>query len=176
MLPHLPHDYMKQDIYLIRWLRAKGLNQERAEQMLRDNINWRQQHKMDTIDSEDWSDMTDDFPYDADTFDKQGRPIGTLNIAPWNFRSMALTGKLPRLLRYMDKLLEEATQSVVKQQTEGKNVTQWKVILNMEGFNMMQHGCALCLPTYVQFLQSYEKHYPGYADAIVLIRSIVLSV
>ncbi|CAL8069485.1 unnamed protein product [Orchesella dallaii] len=126
---------------------------------------------MDTINEEDWSDMKDDYHYDADTFDREGRPIGTLNIGPWNFRRAAITGKMPRLLRYMDKMLEEATQAVIKLQGMGKNVTQWKVILNMDGFNLIQHACPRCLPGYASFVSSYEEHYPQFADALILINN-----
>jgi len=38
---------------------------------------------MDTINDEDWSDMKDDYHYDADTYDRTGRPIGTLNVNLW---------------------------------------------------------------------------------------------
>ncbi|ODM97022.1 SEC14-like protein 2 [Orchesella cincta] len=171
MLPHLPHEYMKQDIYLIRWLRARNLNQKQAEEMLLENLKWRKERNMDTINEEDWSDMKDDYHYDADTFDREGRPIGTLNIGPWNFRRAAITGKMPRLIRYMDKLLEEATQAVITQQGMGKNVTQWKVILNLDGFSIIQHACPLCLPGYATFVSSYENHYPQYADALILLNT-----
>jgi len=78
---------------------------------------------------------------------------------------------MPRLLRFMDKLLEEATQEVIRQQELGKNVTQWKVMLNLDGFSIIQHACPLCLPGYATFVSSYEEHYPAYADALILINS-----
>ncbi len=171
MVPHLSHGYMKQDIYLIRWLRARNLNIDQAEQMLKNNLRWRREQKMDTINEEDWSDMKEDFPYTSDTFDKTGRPIGTINMGPWNIRRMALAGKMPRLQRYMNKLLEEATQAVIREQGKGNNVTQWKVLINLDGFNQIQHACPVCLPAYVNFVNTYEERYPGFADQIININS-----
>lgn len=49
-----------------------------------------------------------------------------------------------RLFRYMIKLLDEATNAVLRAQAAGKKVTQWKVLMNMEGFNLVQHGCGSC--------------------------------
>lgn len=41
VVPILPKSYMKTDVYLIRWIRARNLNIHLAEQMLRSNLRWR---------------------------------------------------------------------------------------------------------------------------------------
>lgn len=171
VIPILPHKYMKEDIYLIRWLRARNFNVNLAEQMLKNNLRWRREQRMDTIHQEDWSDMKAEFPYYNDKFDKEGRPLGAVSFGPWNFRKMAISGKMPRLQRYLNKLLEEIVGRVIEEQYKGNNVTQCKVILNMEGFNQIQHACPLCLPAYTSFVANYEEHYPGYADQVIHINS-----
>ncbi|CAL8079960.1 unnamed protein product [Orchesella dallaii] len=165
------HDYMKSDIYLIRWLRAKNLNLRQAENMLMENLKWRKQYNIDGIHDEDWSDMFQDYPYTNDTFDLAGRPIGAFSLSDWDFRKAIASGKQVRLFRFMIKLLDEATNAVLRLQQEGKNVTQWKVLMNMEGFNLVQHGCGSCLPGFSYFVQAYENYYPGFADAIVTINT-----
>jgi hypothetical protein len=173
ILPRLAkeHDYMKTDIYLIRWLRAKNLNLRQAENMLIENLKWRKQYNIDTIHDEDWADMFQDYPYTNDTFDLAGRPIGAFSLSEWDFRKASATGNQVRLFRYMVKLLDEATNSVIRLQAQGKNVTQYKVLMNMEGFNLVQHGCSSCLPGFTHFVQAYENYYPGFADAIVIINT-----
>lgn len=165
------HDYMKSDIYLIRWLRAKNLNIRQAEIMLMENLKWRKQYNIDAIHDEDWSDMFQDYPYTNDTFDRSGRPIGAFSLADWDFRKAVTSGRQVRLFKYMIKLLDEATNAVLRLQSEGKNVTQWKVLMNMDGFNLVQHGCGTCLPGFTYFVQAYENFYPGFADAIVTINT-----
>lgn len=133
------------------------------------NLKWRKQHKIDGIRDEDWSDFVLDYPYTNDTFDFAGRPskrklaindsnptftslshvmftylVGAFSISDWDFRRASTSGNQMRLFRYMTKLLEEATVSVIKLQSEGKNVTQWKVLMNMDGFNLIQHACGSC--------------------------------
>lgn len=38
------------------------------------NLKWREDNKMDTIHTEDWSDMEAEYPYHIEGFDKQGQP------------------------------------------------------------------------------------------------------
>lgn len=44
--------------------------------MLKSNLHWRREQKMDTICQEDWSDMKMDYPYTSYTFDMEGHAIG----------------------------------------------------------------------------------------------------
>lgn len=167
----MPHNYMKTDDYLCRWLRAREWNVEQAEQMLRENLKWREENKIDTIGDEDWSDLQEDYPYTRDTRDKLGRPVGTISIGPWDIRAASYAGKMPRMHRYIAKLMEEATQGLYELQGMGINVTQWKVLLNLDGFGIRTHACTSCLSLYQTFASTYEDHYPGYADVFVLINS-----
>lgn len=70
--------------------------------------------------------------------------VGTFNFADWDLRKAMTSGGAVRLFRYLIKLIDENTEQVFKLQREGKNVTQWKALINMEGFNLIQHGCASC--------------------------------
>ncbi len=61
--------------------------------MLKTNLRWRREQKMDGIHQEDWSDMRMDYPYTNDTVDKHGRPIAAVPLGQWNFRRVAIMGK-----------------------------------------------------------------------------------
>ncbi|CAL8080045.1 unnamed protein product [Orchesella dallaii] len=135
------------------------------------NLLWRKEKKMDTIHQEDWSDMVKDYPYHIGGFDKEGRPLGTVSIRDWDIRRAALQGKLPRLQRYMDKLMDEISMKVVSLRNEGKNVTRWVLLTNVEGFNIVQHACSSCTPLWVNFLKSYELHFVSQADSIIAINA-----
>ncbi|ODM94172.1 SEC14-like protein 2 [Orchesella cincta] len=167
----LEQDYMKDDIYLLRWLRAKDYDVKEADKLLNENLRWRKEKNMDTIHQEDWSDMTKDYPYHIGGFDKENRPLGTVSIRDWDIRKTALQGKLPRLQRYMDKLMDEISMKVVRLRSEGMNVTRWVLLTNVEGFNVVQHACSSCTPLWVNFLRSYEMHFPGTADSIIAINA-----
>lgn len=65
--------------------------------------------------------------------------------------------------------MENITTQVFERQAKGMNVTQWKVLANCEGFNMITHGCPICLPLWIQFVNSLENHYPGWLDELIAI-------
>lgn len=70
--------------------------------------------------------------------------VGVIDIYDWDVRKIALQGLGGRLLRYMDYLMENITMQVFERQALGMNVTQWKVLGNADGFNLIEHGCPLC--------------------------------
>lgn len=171
MSSRLYKDYMKEDVYLLRWLRAREFDVKAAEKLLDENLRWRRDNKIDTIQEEDWSDFTKDYPYSVDGFDKDGRPVGTVSIGDWNIRRASVTGKLPRLQRYMDKMMDEISMKVLRLRSDGKNVTRWVLLTNVEGFNVVQHACPACTSLWVNFLRSYESHFPSTAHTIIAINS-----
>lgn len=95
--------------------------------------------------------------------------VGIIDIYDWNIRTGALQGKAPRVLRYLDSLLENLTMQVFELQAKGQNVTQWKVVGNAEGFNLIEHGCPICLPLWIQFAQNIETNYVGWLDELIVV-------
>jgi len=139
--------------------------------MLRENLKWRKENNMDTILDEDFSELDRDYPFQIEYEDKEGKPIVTANFGDWNVRTIALAGKIQTLNRHIDRGFEMATAKVRKLQAEGKVVTQWDFIINMENYNLVQQGCLQCLPMYLHLVNTYENHFPGHADKIMLINT-----
>jgi len=164
----LPHDYMKQDIYLIRWLRAKNFHIDQAEQMLSENLKWRKANKIDNILQEDWSSYQEKYAYYLDTLSKDGMPMLTGNFGEWDIRAAGVAGQMPTLIRYLNKGMEDAVTTIRKFQSQGKNVTQFEFLVNMDNYNIVQHGCIQCISFYLALVNSYENHFPGFANHLVL--------
>jgi len=57
VVPKLKRDFEKDDIYLLQFLRAKNFDPKKAEQYLLSESQWRTDYKMDSIHTEDFSDM-----------------------------------------------------------------------------------------------------------------------
>lgn len=53
-------------------------------------------------------------------------------------------GRIPRLQRYMYKMLEDLTNKLIETRKTGTNATQWSAIINAEGFGLFQHACPSC--------------------------------
>lgn len=168
--PILTQDYMKTDLYLIRFLRAANLNLKNAEKRMIENLKFREEFGMDTILSEDFSDVEGDYPYYIDTVDKEGRPIISFTLGEWDIRKGILQGKRDRVMRYLDKAFEDAALKIRQKQAKGMNVTQAVFLINLSGFNLAQQGCLQCLPMIYQYFL-HQVHYPNMADKIVLINT-----
>jgi len=123
---------------------------------------------MDKIHEEDFSDMAADYPVYVDTFDKHGAPVITAVAGSWNLRQAQVTGQSHRLHRFLFKIMDEASMKVREQQLKGKPVTRFHFLLNLEGFNLITHGCPRCVLGIISFLQGYESHFPGMTDKIVI--------
>lgn len=67
--------------------------------------------------------------------------------------------------------MEDATTTLRKMQSQGKNVTQFEFLVNMDNYNVIQHGCLQCLAFYLGLVNSYESHYPGNVNHIILFNS-----
>ncbi|ODM90080.1 SEC14-like protein 2 [Orchesella cincta] len=170
--PVLHASYMKQDTYLIQWLRDRNFDINSAEQKLLENLKWRKENGIDNMRNEDWSDMSLDIPVTIDTYDKTGRPIGVFDISDWDTRGIVLQGRGQRALRYLMSCVENITGQVYERQEKfGMNVTQVVVLANADGFNVIQHACPVCLPLWIQFVQLIESYYPEALDEFIIINA-----
>lgn len=93
--------------------------------------------------------MSRKFPYSLDARDKQGRPILIIPYNKWDIRKrMVAHGAIGRtqLARYNDQLLERGVVRIRegKNPITGKPVTQAVVLIDLNGYNRRQHGCAAC--------------------------------
>ncbi|XP_035707856.1 SEC14-like protein 2 isoform X2 [Folsomia candida] len=163
---------MIEEMYLIRWLRVKNYNIPDAVNYLLQNIQWREENRMDFISaSEDWSDMARDFKYHIEGQDRAAQPLLYVSVDELDIRKSVVNGKTERLLRFVDKGLEEAAQIVNTLGKKYKNVTRGQIIINLFGYNLVEHGCLRCIPVILRGILSYETHYPEYVDQLILLNT-----
>lgn len=98
---------------------------------------------------------------------------------------------------YIDKAIDESWLKVYEYQSKYENVTQvnnvhaknkkiyqqileffsffWHfqgvLLVNMKGYNVVQHACLQCIPIILRGILTYERYYPGLAHKIFLINS-----
>ncbi|OXA38744.1 Protein real-time [Folsomia candida] len=120
VLPKIKEDWVKDELYVLKFLRAKNFNVDDAELFFLAHLSWRDDNKMKSILTEDFSDMKKNFPYKLDGYDKQGRPLLIMDFGDWDLDGAAERGEIDRVLRYYDRMLEEAEQKVLDLQHQGK--------------------------------------------------------
>ncbi|ODM93185.1 SEC14-like protein 2 [Orchesella cincta] len=147
---------------------SRDFNVDDAERFLKDDLRWRKSTKIDKLRLEDFADIASSYPVHIDTYDKNGAPVITAISGQWDLRQAHLSGQGQRAQLFLDKVMDEAANQVRRAQHEGKNVTRFHFLLNLDGFNLVQHGCPRCFIGILTFLRSYESHFPGLTDRIVI--------
>ncbi|OXA64754.1 retinal-binding protein [Folsomia candida] len=123
---------------------------------------------MQNILKENFSDLEKDFPYTIQGKDKEGRPLLLMDFGKWDINKAAQKGELDRVLRYFDRMMEEAEMEVAKMQSSGKNVTQWTWLVNQE------RTAHVNLPSarfYWYTANVLEQNHPAMASKLFLLNS-----
>jgi hypothetical protein len=94
-----------------------------------------------------------------------------LDVGGLDLRKSLIQGKYERLSRYADKAMQESCTLVRELGHQYKNITRGHLILNLEGYNVMQHGCLRCFPFLLRIVTSYSEHYPECADKIITVNT-----
>jgi len=97
--------YSEPDEILVTWLRARDLNVDRAEQMLRRHLIWRKNNQIDTL--KNWIPPKCFFPVLHAGHDLDGCPIFLLPIGRWELRASIENGDIVPALRYIYQYLEK---------------------------------------------------------------------
>ncbi|XP_021959846.2 SEC14-like protein 2 [Folsomia candida] len=167
----LPHDYMREDVFLMRWLRDQKFDVSRATSRLLKDVQWREDNDIDHILQEDWSDFDREYRVLVEGCDKSGRPVLSLPVGDWDLRRAIVAGQSDRLMRYFSKLFEEAAMVTRWFQKNEQRAVQATMIFDMGNFNLIQQGCARCIPIFVHILAVYEQHYPNFAHRVIAINT-----
>jgi len=171
---HLYQDYMKKDVYLIRWLRDRKLDVNKANEKLVKSLEWRKANKIDTILSENnpvTEKMAKVLPFEHHGYDVDGRPVIIQEYSNWDLRKLAVAGEQAASKRHFTKVMEAASQLVRSIGERNPNVTQWILIGNMMTYNLRQHGCLSCVPMLMDFIRVYEANYPDNIKNIIVINA-----
>ncbi|XP_021953235.1 SEC14-like protein 4 [Folsomia candida] len=169
MLPKIKVDYMKDDIYLIKWLRSQKLDIDRARNRLSNHLSWRESTNFDRLTDSDFQEFVGDYPYEITGVNKDGRPLLQFYSGIWDLRKAALAGKMDKLLLYASKMLEKAWLRVRDFQMEGKNVTRFAVIIDLDKVNVRQNLNIASTPFYAGIVLAYELQFPKQAEEVIIV-------
>jgi hypothetical protein len=168
----VPHDYMKEDIYLVKFLQASSYNSSKAEIMVKDMVKWRKENNVDNWEQDaTLNAFAEDYPSLENGLDKGGRPVREVPFGKWNVKKALVTGKIIGLSNYAVRSVERCTVKIREQQKQGKDVSEWIHVLNMEGFGPEGPACANCIPLYMFYVGKYEKYYPNTMKEIILVNT-----
>ncbi|XP_049811451.1 protein real-time isoform X1 [Schistocerca nitens] len=161
------------DSTLLRFLRARDFNVEKAREMLSQSLIWRKKHQVDRILSEYQIPQVvqDYFPGGWHHMDKDGRPLYLLRLGQMDvkglFKSVGEEGLLKLTLHVCEEglqLMEEATR------TQGKPVSTWSLLVDLEGLNM-RHLWRPGVKALLRIIEIVEANYPETMGRVLIIRA-----
>ncbi|ODM94273.1 SEC14-like protein 2 [Orchesella cincta] len=140
-------DEQQDDAFLIRWLRARNLDIEKAYDMLNKSLEWRKEHKVDGIlEREDVpEDIKKKTPFAHCGLDKEGYPILLLPVGRQDGRTLLESHGFDTCFRY-NTINCEKVMKMLKDLSEqqGRKVTQIVEIIDLDGYSYRQLTSKAC--------------------------------
>lgn len=161
------------DSTLLRFLRARDFNVEKAREMLSQSLMWRKKHQVDRILSEYQTPkvVTDYFPGGWHHHDKDGRPLYLLRLGQMDVKGLMKAigeeGLLQLTLHVCEEglqLMEEATRAL------GKPISTWSLLVDLEGLNM-RHLWRPGIRALLRIIEIVEANYPETMGRVLIIRA-----
>lgn len=161
------------DSTLLRFLRARDFNVEKARELLSQSLLWRKKHAVDRILSEYVTPQVvkEYFPGGWHHHDKDGRPLYLLRLGQMDVKGLLKTigeeGLLKLTLAVCEeglKLMEESTR------TCGKPISTWTLLVDLEGLNM-RHLWRPGIRALLRIIEIVEANYPETMGRVLIIRA-----
>ncbi|XP_040013394.1 SEC14-like protein 2 isoform X2 [Xiphias gladius] len=170
ILPDLPAQH---DHYLLRWLRARSFNVQKAEAMVRKHVEFRRQMRVDTIVS-DWRPPEVIEKYVSGGmcgYDREGSPIWYDVIGPLDPKGLLLSATKQDYLRTKIRDTEMLQQECQRQSEKlGKNIEAITLIYDCEGLGL-KHMWKPAVEAYGEILTMFEENYPEGLKRLFLIKA-----
>ncbi|KAG7480818.1 hypothetical protein MATL_G00060240 [Megalops atlanticus] len=170
IIPQLPY---QSDHFLLRWLRARNFNVQKAEAMLRKHLEFRKHMKADTI-TTDWKPPEAIEKYLSGGmcgYDREGSPIWYDVIGPVDPKGLLLSASKQDFIK--SKVRDcEMLQKECDLQSEklGKNVESITMIYDCEGLSL-KHLWKPAIETYGEVLTMFEDNYPEGLKRLFVIKA-----
>lgn len=132
-------------------------------------IRWREENNIDTLLDEEYPEFDDEYGIYLEGCDYEGRPgtraethpqksswgnffsrmlfhlsVISMPLGDWDMRRAMVSGLGPKLNRYMDKVMEDATTFLRNANAAGMEIVQNTLIIDMSGFHAVTHVCPQC--------------------------------
>lgn len=158
---------------LLRFLRARDFNVEKALQMLQESLKWREENDIDQMLNEYKAP-----PVIAKYFlgawhqtDKQNCPIYILRLGQMDVKGLLKSIGEEMLLKHALHICEEGLQ-LIDQATNktGKAVTNWSLLCDLEGLSM-RHLWRPGVKALLKIIETVEKNYPETLGRVFIVRA-----
>ncbi|XP_057372032.1 SEC14-like protein 2 [Daphnia carinata] len=166
-----------EDAYLARWLIARDFDIPKAEKMLRTSLEWRRQHKIDTIrdDLKPSEVLTNYVSASLVGRDKTQSPLWITRYGRMDMKGILRSAKKRDFIMYVVYLVETSIWRVISDPKKYKRspdtMVQTTVIFDLEGLSMQHITNKQAVDAAIKIIQIYEANYPEYLSRVFVINA-----
>ncbi|XP_044835870.1 SEC14-like protein 5 isoform X1 [Mauremys mutica] len=161
------------DEHILRFLRARDFNIDKAREMLCQSLTWRKQYQVDYI-LQTWrppSLLEEYYTGGWHYQDKDGRPLYILRLGQMDTKGLVKALGEESLLRHVLSINEQG-QKRCEENTNlfGRPITSWTCLVDLEGLNM-RHLWRPGVKALLRIIEVVEDNYPETLGRLLIVRA-----
>ncbi|NXK47033.1 S14L5 protein, partial [Chauna torquata] len=161
------------DEHILRFLRARDFNIDKAREMLCQSLSWRKQYQVDYI-LQSWRPpaLLDEYYTGGWHYqDRDGRPLYILRLGQMDTKGLVKALGEESLLRHVLSINEEG-QKRCEENTNlfGRPITSWTCLVDLEGLNM-RHLWRPGVKALLRIIEVVEDNYPETLGRLLIVRA-----
>ncbi|XP_072514026.1 SEC14-like protein 5 [Salminus brasiliensis] len=161
------------DEHILRFLRARDFNLEKARDMLYQSLSWRTEFQVDSI-LDSWAPPTCLQEYYAGGWhhqDQEGRPLYILRLGHMDTKGLVKALGEEALLRHVLSINEEG-QKRCEENTKifGRPIMSWTCLVDLEGLSM-RHLWRPGVKALLRIIEVVEANYPETLGRLLIVRA-----
>ncbi|CAI5446459.1 unnamed protein product [Caenorhabditis angaria] len=161
------------DAHLLRFLRARDFDVQKAKDMVHASLIWRKQHNVDKI-LEEWTVPTvikQYFPGCWHNSDKEGRPLYILRFGELDTKGMLRSCGAENLVKLTLSICEDGLQRTAEATTKlGKPISFWSLLIDLDGLSM-RHLWRPGVQCLLKIIEIVEANYPETMGQVLVVRA-----
>ncbi|XP_061129472.1 SEC14-like protein 1 isoform X1 [Syngnathus typhle] len=161
------------DEHILRFLRARDFNMDKAREILCQSLTWRKQHQVDYL-LETWSSpqvLQDYYTGGWHHHDRDGRPLYVLRLGQMDTKGLVRALGEESLLRHVLSINEEGLRRCEENtKVFGRPISCWTCLVDLEGLNM-RHLWRPGVKALLRIIEVVEANYPETLGRLLILRA-----
>ncbi|XP_027034338.1 SEC14-like protein 1 isoform X2 [Tachysurus fulvidraco] len=161
------------DQHILRFLRARDFNMDKAREILCQSLTWRKQHQVDYL-LDTWSSpqvLHDYYTGGWHHHDRDGRPLYILRLGQMDTKGLVRALGEESLLRHVLSINEEGLRRCEENtKVFGRPISCWTCLVDLEGLNM-RHLWRPGVKALLRIIEVVEANYPETLGRLLILRA-----
>uniref|UniRef100_A0A671TGD9 SEC14 like lipid binding 1 n=1 Tax=Sparus aurata TaxID=8175 RepID=A0A671TGD9_SPAAU len=161
------------DEHILRFLRARDFNMDKAREILCQSLTWRKQHQVDYL-LETWTSpqvLQDYYTGGWHHHDRDGRPLYILRLGQMDTKGLVRALGEESLLRHVLSINEEGLRRCEENtKVFGRPISCWTCLVDLEGLNM-RHLWRPGVKALLRIIEVVEANYPETLGRLLILRA-----